>query len=345
MKRSRFASIVAIAIVVMLALSGCVATDAVTKKNLIELELAKLSGALYSLPYVGVVSTFYNEDAEFDQQVRVVVSATIPTAERAIVIAVAANAALSQDLLSTMSRSFELKNEGTTQFWQSEFGLTPDELSTELRYLFALQHAAGVPLSMGLDVPWDDTAVQDYQRSIDAGLSIPQPGDWDALRSVEAPKKSAVQAWYFAGLSIIGSLPPPEVTDLLHVLEPVLPLYNSDQTVGYSWTSWDSIRQRFDVAIDYLDQGGTTSTQPFTDKRLWSQVHAAAALIAESGVAGSSLVISSTVNDEYQSATVHFGTCAINGSVLNQDTAFADALMASGIELPSGSGPGHCDEF
>src|SRR6187402_543512 len=124
MKRSRLARVLAIALVVILSVSGCVATDTTMKQNLIELELAKLSGALNALPYVGVVSTFYDEDAEYEQQVRVIVSADTPTPDQSIVIAAAANAALTGDLLATVSRSFELKNAGTTVLRQADFDLT-----------------------------------------------------------------------------------------------------------------------------------------------------------------------------------------------------------------------------
>src|SRR4051812_41945832 len=108
MKSSRLARMVALALVAVLALSGCTASTTAMKSNLIELELANLSGALNTLPYVAIVSTFFDADAEYDSQVRVVISASAPTADQAIVIASTANAALSRDVLTSVSRYLEL---------------------------------------------------------------------------------------------------------------------------------------------------------------------------------------------------------------------------------------------
>jgi len=168
----------------------------------------------------------------------------------------------------------------------------------------------------------------------------PEGGDWYAFRHVPDPYPSAKSSWYLNGMSAGGSLPPIAIVDALRPLATALPQPGGLSSLGYSWSTWESSTQRFELRMESFEEL-QTSASTVSSLGLWPLFVDTAAQLKASGVPNIVLTVGVIVAGEPKQASVHFGDCTMVEVVTDVDKEFAGALADSGENL----GPGYCTVF
>lgn len=309
---------VALALVALLALSGCTEVGSLADKAQIDLALSSLATELDEL---AGITTDYTAELQPDYSYRVSVQATAPQldAEQLAAAAELARGALSEGVFDSVPASFDLSvSEGAVlSMWK--FTITEEDLRHELALAAALGEAYGSVATLSVGPSSADG------NGIGIAVSAAQPSpDWDAIRVLVADNPG--RSWALPGLSFDGAVPPPELTDLVDAIGGILPLGFTEEV--YVSVDWYSDALTVTVAASDADVADpTTSTA-------WPQAQQVAALVAASPLPSRSFMFYGLTNQG--TATVFFGDCAESASFSDGDGVLAEALAAESVS------PGMC---
>jgi hypothetical protein len=317
---------VAIALVVLLALTGCAETGSLIDKAQIDLGLQGLTDSLSELG----VDTEYTAELTADYHYIVSVNATSgPLLEQDVIdVAVLVRQELGSGVFERTVANFSLTTPDGTVLGISDFSMTEEQLAGDVAYAFAVAEAYGAPAS----VFFGRTELGDYMRSVGV-LDVVASPDWDAIRAVP-DTTDAQPSWGFPGISATGELPPPEITDLVDAINAATPLLAQPDSGAFMYLDWYPRTGSAALVASDLDPVSPTASA------YWPTYVTVAGLIDASPVDGLSFALYGN-GTNLGMATAHFGACAEAVPADDFDTAIVAALMAAGV---SGAQPGQCLE-
>ncbi|MEX1079824.1 MAG: hypothetical protein WED09_12030 [Homoserinimonas sp.] len=242
---------------------------------------------------------------------------------------------------------FTLEIEGSGTFTQQAFGLSEDQLATEITYWRAAEDAVGAGLSLTLV---ENGAEPEYRRE----FRTPEDGDGQHLidqfianyaELQRVPDRSTAPGWWLLpGLGIQQELPNAGLVSLLDRIRSVIPLrdltripvsppmdYEFPEGALVSWNQWQPDTPespRVDVVQNEYRQSD------------WTSVLEAAAITATVPHAS----FSYHANDVNGERDFRFFTRPCEGfiDVKEDDGTLVEALAQAGTTLPPGGGPGAC---
>ena len=321
--RTRRAVVVGLAVLAALLLSGCAEVGSLVNKANIDVGLQKLTTRLEEIPSVTTVTTTakITPDFSYAVDVKVVVDALVEVDILDIITAVTGTFA--KDAFAvTEELAFELSSVDGAQLWLSPPYMEPtDELRKDVRYWIALSAVYPAPLSMEL---WSRS------RVISVYDDVPEEPDWAALRAVP-DSSTSVKQWYLGGLDFSSEFPPDSVLELRDSLA----LLAVDET---EIVSLDQYAPGY-ASAQFFTAGAGDLTSPLTSSA-WPRVLTAAQLIIDSGLPLVSFAYYADGN--LGISQVHVGQCGREVAATDPDEALWDALVASDLRLPEGSGAGYC---
>jgi len=310
-------------------------------KAQIDLGLERLATTLDEL--AGIATEHTAEiTGDYDYVVSVNSTATTLSEEQLVDVAIAVNDQLGHGVFEGRQVSFVLSVSEGVIYSSSDFSrLSDDQLATEIGYLYDLAEAYGAPLSISFDEGMGEGA---YTRIIGDLTTSAEP-DWDAMRAV--PDSSlADRGWRLSGVGATGSLPPNEVFELARALFEVVPRpaaldTPTDAALFFDWVADapNADGPNADVLDVALVYSADDLTQPAASPA-WAQAVSVAKLIETAPLPPgtfASLAYYRATGDGW--AAVRFGPCAKENGGSPDDTALAEALVASGVV---GAVPGLC---
>ena len=305
---------VAIALVALLALTGCSEIGSLSDKAQIDLALGNLTTELDT---VAGIQTEYTAELQPDFTYQVYVHATAPQLddEQLLAAALLARDALSEGVFDRGQVSFDLSVPEGALLSMWDFAITDDALRDELALAAQLGDAYGSAATLSI-------GQGDAASTVGVRSAAPSP-DWDAIRALVADNPG--RSWSLPGLSFDGAVPPPELTDLVDGIGGILPLGFTEQV--YVSVDWYGETTSVTVAAPDVDVADPTASS------YWPQAQQVAALLAASALQSRSLMFYGL--DRQGTATVFFGECA-QSAVLSD----GDAVLAAA--LGSGAQPGLC---
>ena len=318
--RNRRIATLGLAMVVAVSLTGCSALDTIGSlgtEAVLNAELGSLARTLEGIPGV--------DDADYVLDLQADLTYTVGmTASSSGLLEEDAQAVLAA--VTTTFASETLASQASLQFWVagddarpilgvSDWLTFPTEvIPDEIAYLYALQDAAGVDLSMSLSAPSD--AEVDYYRNI-SSLELPGSAGLAAARQV-ADTSAEGRGWSFDGVTMEGAIYPVKI-------EPVAVLAAAIEGVQLYWNDEFA---RFDLSFDPSAPGDLESLDEWP--ALLELLRAASA----PGLGFSLLQVS---QEDGTSLTLQTGACAQpEGSA--EDAELSAQFAAAGIQLS----PAYC---
>ncbi len=308
---------VAIALIALLALTGCTEIGSLADKAQIDLALQNLTT---ELDQVAGIDTQYTAELQGDFSYQVEVHATAPEldTEQLAAAALLVRAELSSGVFERSAVSFDLSVPEGGLLSMTSFTITEADLRDKLALASAVGEAYGSPGTISIQ------EADEFGNGIMVGvLSAASSPDWDAIRALV--RENPQQYWAFPGLSFDGAMPPREITELVDAIGGILPLgFTADV-----YTSVDWYGKSLTVTITAQD---VDITDP-TASTIWPQAQQVAALVAALPAASRSFMFNGDGNQG--TATVFFGECAQSAVLSDGDAVLATALG-------SGAQPGLC---
>lgn len=308
---------VAIALIALLALTGCSEIGSLSDKAQIDLALDSLTTELDEL---AGIETQYTAELQGDYSYQVSVHASAPQldAEQLIAAALLARDSLSEGVFDRAQVFFDLSVPEGVLLSMTSFAITEADLRGELMRASAVGEAYGSPATISIG------EADEFGAGITIGvLTAASSPDWDAIRSLVG--ESPARYWAFPGLSFDGVMPPREITDLVDAIGGILPLgFTADV---YTSVDWYGESLTVTVTAQDVDLADPTAST------IWPQAQQVAALVAALPATSRSFMF---YGDGSQgAATVFFGDCARSAALSDSDAVLAAALG-------SGAQPGLC---
>jgi hypothetical protein len=240
--RNRRIATLGVVVVVSALLTGCSALDTIGSlgtEAVLNAELGSLASTLEGIPGIDDADYVLDLQADLTYTVGMTASSSGLLEEDA------------QAVLAAVTQTFAsetLANQASLQFWVSgddaqpilgvsDWATFPTKvIPDEIAYLYALQEAAGVDLSMSLSAPSD--AEVDYYRNI-GSVELPSAAGLAAARQV-ADTSAEGRSWSFDGITMDGAIYPVEI-------EPVAVLAAAIEGVQLYWNGEFA---RFDLSFD-----------------------------------------------------------------------------------------------
>jgi hypothetical protein len=342
----RIVGLGAIALLCVGLISGCSyihdASDtgrSVVDKAVIDTNLGDLRSDIRAMPEVTSIKT----SAELNKDLSYAISAHITAASL--------TQKQAQSIVQRVTKTFrsssfvkqhcflEINTTGNLSVRVGVFSLSMSQLSSELANAFAVESAANGPVTLSLDVI-DQTTGGDsrYSRAIEIGVPSTSV-DWEAMRSL-VDDTDGSKYWTFPGMSATESLPPKEMTDLLNQTALIVPplTYTAPLPATFFSIDWDGRTNMFTEAIQSKDFTAGTAPQRTP---AWPRVLEALALVAKVTSADHFTYGGS---DGKASGTIHFASCSGEVAAGPGDRELYAAVVAAGVALRHGSGPGFCNQ-
>jgi hypothetical protein len=321
--RNRRLIALGVAAVAAVSLSGCGALDTIGSlgtEAILNSELGSLASTLEAIPGIDDADYVIALQADLRYTVGVTAASSGLAEDDAQAALAAVTAAFASDTLADQpSLQFWVSGENAqTILSVSDWATFPTEvIPDEIAYLYALQDAAGVDLSMSLSAPSD--AEVDYFRNI-GSPDLPDASGLAAAREVADTAATDGKGWNFAGVFMDGAIIPVE-------LEPVAVRIAAIEGVSLSWSDEFSA---YDLNWDPSDP---EHGENFTVLPEWPAVVELMSAVLNSETGFSLLQVSS----DGASLALHSGDCGEpEGS--EQEVALAGQFAAVGIHLY----PGYC---
>ena len=329
--RGRRLTVAGLALATTLLLSGCAEAGSLVNRTGIDLGLQQLTSELEAIPSVATVTptSTLNGDYSYSVDVRVVVDVLVEGDVVSILHAVAATFEAAP-FTSTRALSFGLTaSDGSAFTPYYPLDISAHELDNEIHYWIALAAAYGGPLDMGLyGYPDDYTGPEKYLRNISADDER-RATDWDAVRAVP-DSSTAHRSWNLSGLGFEEAWPPDAVLELRDSLAAIV--IHDEGNLALTSYAIDLI------GVSYFSPLLEDPAMPATAAS-WPEVLAAVSLIVGSGFP---LADFSYTGYDTVAGFVHLGECGGEVQSAAGDDALWEALAASTIALPAGSGAGYC---
>lgn len=286
----------AIALVALLALTGCAETGSLIDKAQIDLGLEALTEELIAVP--GVTGVESHAELRGDYSYTITIAATAQTLPDSALRQVGAIAMehLGTGVFDRHRVTFSIGSDAGTHLGMNRF--SGFDLDRELDYLAALSAAYGAPLGLTF---YDDT------RQISSLAPSANP-DWEAMRAV--PDDSPLERyWYLDPVSSFGALPDAATTDLAAALHQVVPV-GSDLSLEIAG-----------VDVTLMDAAYSDLSAPAASPS-WAIAQQVATLVAASELPVPHLAYYGT-----GFAVAHHGPCTVDDlPVTPEDEALAAAL-------------------
>lgn len=317
--------VAAIAVVVMVGLSGCTVLDTLgsaadearisSALDGLEDELAKIPGVTSvtsSMPIRG--------DLQFDVSLTAHSDGLSETNQRVAVDAVAA-VFTAPPFSEQPQASFTLSDgEGETEqnLTVIEFaGIDPAAVTAQLDYRDAFAEVVGVPVTLYVSPPEPEIELTEPFRSVSL-LSPAADIDWAALRDLDDDFDGS-RSWGFSGFIANDALPPRELEALV-----------DEAAAGDAYVQWNA-------ASDYLsiDVYSEKQKSDFEALPAWSRLVELIRLAQGAGISPDAVGASVGVGG---GGNAYFGECD-DPTVVGIAVEFAAALERAGI---AGARPGQC---
>jgi hypothetical protein len=321
--RTRRAVVVGLAVLAALALGGCTEVVSLVNKANIDVGLQKLTTRLEEIPSVTTVTPTAKITPEYGYTVDVQVVVDELVEQDLLAVVVAVTETFAKDAFSVADDlAFELSSVDGAQLWLSPPYMAPtEELQQEIHYWIALSAVYPAPLSMQL---WGRS------RVISVYNDVPEEPDWAALRAVPDPS-TAVKQWYLGGLDFSYKFPPDAVLDLRDSLAGLA----TDET---EFVSLDQYAPDY-ANVQFFTPGAGDSASPLTSSA-WPRAITAVQLIIDARLP--LVTFAYYADGNLGISQVHLGACDLEVAATEVDEALWEALAASNLELPEGSGAGYC---
>lgn len=322
---------VAIALVALLALTGCAETGSLLDKAQIDTGMQTLTSDLAELG----LETTYTAELTPDYEYVVSVHATGPerTEQQLVQIASVVRAQLGSGIFASTAAafdrtgaSFDLTTPAGVVLAINDYTATDEQVAADIAFSFAVGEAYGAPSStfFGLAGPESGSS---YNCSVGMLRAVPSP-DWDAIRELGGTACSLS----FPGLSYEAGVPGAAVTDLVDALGELAPLMDFTTTQD-SFITVDVYSDS--TTVSYLVTG--LDVENPVDSPSWPTAVAIARLVLASGAGPITLAYYPLNGSGYSS--VGLGDCPEVLQSTETDAALAQALTA---ELGAVVQPGLC---
>ena len=322
--RTRRVMVVGLAVLAALLLSGCTEVVSLVNKANIDVGLQKLTTRLEDIPSVTTVTPTAKITPEFNYtvDVRVVVDELVERDLLDIVAAVTETFA-SDAFTATESLLFGIEALDGAQLTLSEsFTISSDEMQNDIHYWVELSAAYGGPLSM--EVRTGTRSI----RAVDQGPTV----DWAALRAVP-DTSTGVGQWEIDGL-FFTEFPSDAVLELRDQLAEIVSDDDEEE-----WVSLGEYSPGYS-SVQFLSPDLKDLNDPATSTA-WPRVLAAVGLLARASSAVGPVTFTYSGYDNV-AGSVHLGECAGETVGGAPEEALWEALAASNLDLPAGSGAGFC---
>jgi hypothetical protein len=303
----------ALALIALLALTGCTEIGSISDKAQIDLALTALTTELDEL---AGIQTHYDAEIQPDYSYQIAVTATAPALAEQQLVAVArlVRDELGGGLFDRHRVRFELTEENGSGFSMSVFGLDDGDLAGDIAYAAAFGEAYGSPASVFFG---EGNTPDTYGRVVAVALTADAP-DWDAIRALPDSTR-ADPSWQVPGISFAGAVPAAPVTDLVDAIGRVVPLDSPDP--------WVFIDLYYAYAYVSLIGSDVDTADPAASS-VWPIAVDVAALLDASGF---SVGLSFYGQTGQGNAFVHFSDCAEQVPPSQTDTVLATALGAPAV--------------
>ena len=293
---------VAIALIAVLALTGCTEIGSIADKAQIDLGLAQLASDLEQVPGVTGVESHAELQGDYSYAISIGASAETLSDSALHQVGVIAMEQLGAGVFGRHHVTFSVGSETGTQLGMNRF--TGIDLDGELDYLAQLSAAYGAPLAINF---YDET------RQISSLAPSASP-DWEAMRAI--PDDSALErSWYFDALASMGELPDASATDLADALRAIVPLA-SGLSLDISG-----------VDVTLMDASYSDLSAPESSPN-WPVALQVAAVVSASPLAVPHLAYYGDGSSGF--AVAYRGPCTVDDLVVTpEDEALATALAAA----------------
>ncbi len=320
---------VAIALVALLALTGCAETGSLVEKAQIELGMQRLTQNLSELG----IDTDYSAELTPDYNYVVYVTATGPelSEQQLAEVATVVRAELGAGVFATIAEKFErsgssftLSSQEGTVFAIDDYAATEEQLRADIAYAYALGNAYGAPPTLFIG-PANATTEGGYTCSAGVRGVVAAP-DWTAIRALGDSACGLI----LPGLMLDGRELDTELTDLVDALGAVAPLLQFTEAHEDSFVTVDAYSDSVFVSYsaDEVDVADPTASPR------WPTVVAIAHELRESGLP---LTLYLYPSGGPESSSVAFGPCSEVSPVNDADAVVAAALTAAlGAEVMPG---------
>ena len=304
---------VAIALIALLALTGCTEIGSISDKAQIDLALAKLTSELDDL---AGIQTQYTADLQADYHYQIAVTATGPALAEQQLVAVATlvRDELGGGVFDRHSVRFDLTESDGSGLSMGVFDLEDADIDNDIAYAAAFGDAYGAPASVFFG---EGNTADTYGRVVTVATAVQTP-DWDAIRALPDASR-ADRSWQVPGISFAVEVPDAQVTDLLDAIGGVVPLDSTDPWAYIDWYETYAYVSLIGSDVDVADPGASS---------FWPRAVDVADLLDASG---RSIGFSFYGQSGRSNAFVHFGVCAESVPPTDSDTVLAAALGGQAV--------------
>ena len=305
---------VAIALIALLALTGCTEIGSISDKAQIDLALTKLTSELDDL--AGIQTDYTAElQADYSYQITVTATSEALAEEQLVAAAILVRDELGGGVFDRHTVRFELTESDGSGLSMGVFDLEDADIDNDIAYAAAFGDAYGAPATVFFG---EGNTADTYGRVVTVATAVQTP-DWDAIRALPDATR-ADRAWQVLGFSFAEEVPSAQVTDLVDAIGRVVPFYSPDPWVSIEWYETYSYVSLIGSDVDVSDPAASS---------LWLVAGEVAQLIAASDLAAGNLSFYGQSNSS--TAIVHFGVCAESVPPTDRDTVLADALGGQAV--------------
>lgn len=311
---------VVLALVVILALTGCTEIGSIADKTQIDLGLQKLTTELDEL---AGIETTYIVDMTPEQSYYITVTSTGPELDETQLLEVATlvRDTLGNGAFARQQLQFTFTPSDGAALSMSDFDLTDEDLAGDIAYAYALGDTYGAAASIGFG--GRPQSGDTYTRSITLAAADGAP-DWNVIAALPDESR-AERSWSFAELAASGDLPPTAVFDLIDALSAAA---SPDADVYFDWSRGLLTGGWVADDVNLADPAASSH---------WSALVDMARLIEQSAVEVVSF--SFYADGNVGTAGVVIGPCSEVLQGGQGDAALAAALVAAGVATAQ---PGFC---
>lgn len=305
---------VAIALIALLALTGCTEIGSISDKAQIDLALTRLTSELDDL---AGIQTQYTAELQPDYSYQITVTATSEALaeEQLVAAAILVRDELGGGVFDRHAVRFELNAEDGSVLSLATFDLEDSDIATDIAYAAAFGEAYGSPANVFFG---EGNTADTYGRVVGVSIAVDSP-DWDAIRALPDTSR-ADRAWQVLGFSFAEEVPGAQVTELVDAIGRVVPLDSPDPWVMIDWDDTYSYVSLIGSDVDVSDPAASS---------IWSVAGELAQLLTAAGLAASNLSFYGQSNSG--PAIVHFGVCAESVPPTDSDTVLAAALGGQAV--------------